>query len=322
VLTALDSAKQLGISTQLDVYDTKSRLSEVSRILSNNDFRDYDAVIGPFTADNFDRTAAALKGDNVPVIAAVTTPKKLYSNVFQTIPSSTFLRKLIIDQVKSDSIPRHIIIITDSKNKRIGDALKTEFSSAKQILSRKDEDGNDANYILIDDIELEIKEGLNLVFLETSNEGFVSNVTSMLSALNGLDVELEIEREIILMTTDKNKSFENSNVSNYDLSSLKFQFPSVHRPYNSDTRNSFVRSYKDKYGAEPNKYAVRGFDLAMDVLLRLATENDLYMASETDFETEYVENKFRYSKKLFGGYYNETGYILKYEDLKIVEVKQ
>ena len=41
-----------------------------------------------------------------------------------------------------------------------------------------------------------------------------------------------------------------------------------------------------------------------------------------DIETEYVENKFRYGKKMFGGYYNEAMYIVKFDNLRIVEVKQ
>ena len=57
-------------------------------------------------------------------------------------------------------------------------------------------------------------------------------------------------------------------------------------------------------------------------LLRLSTADDLYKASNSEVETEYVENKFRYSKKLFGGYYNESAYIVRYDGLKIVEVKQ
>ena len=89
-----------------------------------------------------------------------------------------------------------------------------------------------------------------------------------------------------------------------------------------DQSNSFVTDYKKKYGAAPNRYVTRGFDLTMDILLRLATAEDLYKASNSDIETEYIENKFRYSKKLFGGYYNEAAYIVRYEDLKIVEVKQ
>jgi hypothetical protein len=144
----------------------------------------------------------------------------------------------------------------------------------------------------------------------------------MINSFNGVDEELEIEREVILMTTNKNRAFEGINISNYDLSKLKFQYPSVNRSYDVDQSNSFVSGYKKKYGAPPNRYVTRGFDLTMDILLRLATAEDLYKASNSDIETEYIENKFRYSKKLFGGYYNEAAYIVRYEDLKIVEVKQ
>ena len=35
--------------------------------------------------------------------------------------------------------------------------------------------------------------------------------------------------------------------------------------------------------------------------------------------TEYTENKFQYAKKTFGGYYNQALYIVKYDDLKIIE---
>ena len=57
-------------------------------------------------------------------------------------------------------------------------------------------------------------------------------------------------------------------------------------------------------------------------MLRLASEDDLYKASVGGLETEYIENKFRYSKKLFGGYFNEAVYMLQYKDLTIEEVKQ
>ncbi len=322
VLMALDSAKQLGLSTKLDVFDTKGQINEVARILRANDFSDYDAVIGPFTSNNFERASAILKTDNVPIISPVTKPKALYSNVFQTIPSDELLYKKMVAFVKQDTLPSHMIIISDSKHRATSNALKAEFPRAKQIFSRKDEDGKEAYYIIIEDVEEQFKEGRNIVFLETSNEGFVSNVSSMINSFNGVDEELEIEREVILMTTNKNRAFEGLNISNYDLSKLKFQYPSVNRSYDVDQSNSFVSGYKKKYGAPPNRYVTRGFDLTMDILLRLATAEDLYKASNSDVETEYIENKFRYSKKLFGGYYNEAAYIVRYEDLKIVEVKQ
>ncbi len=324
VLMALDSAKQLGISTKLDVYDTRGQISRVTSILRNNEFSNYDAVIGPFTASNFERAASLLKGVNVPIISPVTKPKNLYSNVFQTIPSNELLRKKMIQFVKTstDTIPKHIFIISDSKHIAVSNLLKREFPSAKQIFSRKDEDGKDGYYILLEDIEEQFKEGLNIVFLETENEGFVSNVSSMINGFNGLDEELEIEREIILMTTNKSRAFEGENISNYDLSKLKFHYPSVNRAFDVEQSNSFVTRYKRVWKTEPNKYATRGFDLTMDILLRLSIDENLYKAANNDIETEYVENKFRYSKKMFGGYYNEAVYIVKYHELKIVEAKQ
>ncbi|NNF75770.1 MAG: LysM peptidoglycan-binding domain-containing protein [Flavobacteriaceae bacterium] len=324
VLMALDSASKLGISTKLDVFDTRARLNEVSKIINSNNFSEYDAVIGPFTSASFDRAAEALKRDNIPIFAAVTKPKNLYSNVYQTVPSDEFLRKKLIEFVKADTSEKNILIISDAKNKGLSNKLSQELTGTGQIFSRTNKEGRDAYYILADDIRNVLKKGKTFVFLETDNEGFVSNVTSILSALNGtvIDEDGVIQREIILMTTNRNRAFEGNNISNLDLSSLQFHFPSVNRSLDENGPSSFSEKYKREFRAEPNKYVLRGFDLTMDILLRLASEDDLYDASNSDIETEYVANKFRYSKKLFGGYYNESAYIVKYEDLRLVEVKQ
>ena len=313
VLLALDSAKHLGISTHLKVYDTRDQTAEITKILNANDFSQYDAVIGPLMSAQIERVASELKSDNVPVVLPFTTPKNLYSNVFQTIPSGELLAQSMINFVKTDTLIQHIIIISDQKNKTISNRLKSEFPTAKQIYSQKNKEGADAFYIPATALEDVFLEGENIVFLESDNEGFVSNVTSM---LNGLTTP---ESEIILMTTDKNKAFEGKEISNFHLSNLKFHFPSVYKACSTPAQNNFIKNYKKEYGVEPNKYAVRGFDLTLDVLLRLASEDDLYAASKSDVETEYVENKFRYSKKLFGGYFNEALYIVKYDNLSIIE---
>lgn len=316
-LMAIDSAKRLGISTHLKVFDTQNQSSEITSILSTNDFSEYDAVIGPLTPKNFDRVASELKGKNIPVLSPFTTPSHLYDNVFQTVPSSELLQETIIKFVKSDSLPKHMVIISDSKHKAVSDKLKAEFPSAKQLFSRKNKKGQEAFFIYQTDLENVFQKGKNIVFLETNNEGFASNVISM---INGMAVN---DIEIILMTTDKNKAFEGREISNYHLSNLKFHYPSINKTADiGSSRNAFIRAYRRAYNVSPNKYAVRGFDLTLDLLLRLASEEDLYKASSSDIETEYVENKFRYSKKLFGGYFNEAVYVVKYDNLTIVEAEK
>jgi len=331
VLIALDSAKQLGISTNLKVFDTENQMAQINSILNRNNFSNYDAVIGPLLVPNFERVASELRKDRVPVISPFTMPTHLYENVFQTIPSEELLEQTIINFVKADTAQKNIIIIADENHRDKSNRLKSEFPTAKQIFSKKNKEGKDQYYVILDEIKGQFREGNNVVFLETKNSGFVSNVTSMLNGLNGRNLAepkgegiavKPLIYDVVLYTTNKSSAFEDeTNVSNIHLSNLKFHYPSPNRSCDASTANSFVEKYKSIYGVTPSKYATRGFDLTFDLLLRLASGDDLYSVSQSDVETEYVENKFRYSKKMFGGFYNEAVYVVKYEDMAIVEAK-
>ncbi|MDB9754938.1 LysM peptidoglycan-binding domain-containing protein [Winogradskyella sp.] len=313
VTMALDSAKQLGISTNLKVFDTRYGISTIRDILDENDFSDYDAVIGPIKSDCFDRVASALKNDKIPVIAAMTMPKEVYKNVFQTIPESKLLRQAMLDFVKADSTKTKVVVIADQGHRSRSELLKKEFPTAKLIYSRKNKKGEDGFYLYPQDLENVFLAGKTIVFLETKSNSLASSVISM---LNALSVD---KTEIVLVTLDKNKAFEGKSIDNNDLSNLKFHYASVNKDFDETKSNSFVNSYKKVYGVSPNKYVARGFDITLDLLLRLALKDNLYEAAGNDIETEYVENKFRYNKSLFGGYVNEAVYIVKYDELRIVK---
>ena len=322
VLMAIDSAKHLGISTKLDVYDTRNSQSETLNILRGNSFAGVDAVIGPLMQKNFERAASELLDKNIPVVSPITKEVRLYDNVFQSRPSSELMQNKIIQFVKADTLIKRVYVVHDAKNLKTANHLKAKFPNAKLISSKKDKDGKDQNYVLLDDF-LENKEdkisifseGKNLVFLETTSTGLASNVTSILNSL------ITDKKEVILATTNKNGAFEGENISNVYLSNLQFHYPSMNKEYDESTSNSFISKYKKKYGITPNNYAVRGFDLTMDVLLRLSSSENLFESAKLESETEYTENKFLYKKKMFGGYYNNAAYIIKYNDLKIVEVE-
>ena len=70
-----------------------------------------------------------------------------------------------------------------------------------------------------------------------------------------------------------------------------------------------------------NRYAVRGFDLTFDLLLKLAYKNDLIDVSRFIGETEYSGNKFNYERKGVAGYYNQSSYIMMIDDLRIIELE-
>ena len=315
VLMALDSAKQLGISTDLNVFDTRYQLATTGKLLEDNDFSDYDAVIGPMDEKSFDRVALALKKYRVPVIAAMNKPREVYSNVFQTIPEEKLLRKAMIDFIKADSSKTNVVIISDHAHRASSEALKAEFLNSKLIFSRKNKKNpkEDGFFIYPTDLENVFTAVKTIVFLETGSNSFASSVISM---LNGL---IEDEIEIVLVTLNKNRAFEGKNIDNYHLSNLKFHYPSVNKDFDESKSNAFVSAYRKEYSVSPSKYVARGFDITLDILMRLASEDTLYEGSSNAIETEYVENKFRYNKSLFGGYINEAIYIVKYDDLRVVQ---
>ncbi len=322
VLMATDSLKKLGVSLKVDVYDTKSRISEVEQIIKDNDFETVDAVIGPLTSKTFEKAASELRNYHVPIVSPIGTDVKLYDNVFQSRASSDLIKSRVVNFVKADTLVTNIVVIADYKHMNPSNDLKKEFNAATQVFSRKDKKGVDKYFVGRTDIENALKPGKNMVFLETKDAGFVSNVTSILASLiqkEDRTTNTE-ERNIILVTSNFNKAFEGDEVSNEHLSKLQFCYATISKSY--DENNVFVKNYKRKYNITPNKRAVKGFDLTMDVVLRLVSSEDLFMSVTKVPVTEYVENKFAYKKKLFGGYFNDTVYLVKYDDLRIMEVKK
>ena len=319
VAVAIDSAKQLGISVNLDVFDTNAKALDVKTILNQTNFAKYDAILGPITSQNFELTANHVLSDSIPVISPFVRSKSNYLNLFQTIPEANWLRTKMVSYVKTDTIPHHTLIIYDSKSKTTANYLKTVFPSASLMPSKINKKGIEQFYLELKDVQKVLLSGRTIVFLESNNESFVSNVTSMLSSMNGITRgRRKIERDILLMTTTKNRAFEGLSVSNYDLSNLHFQYPSIN--YNMELSEGFQQKYLTKYGAFPNKYAIRGFDLTLDILLRLRKFGTLF-ESASNIQTSYIGNKFNYSKQPNGGYKNEAGFILKHQDLEIIKVQ-
>ncbi|NND63909.1 MAG: LysM peptidoglycan-binding domain-containing protein [Flavobacteriaceae bacterium] len=311
VLMASEFLKDKGISVELNVYDTEGSAAKTTAIISRNDFSSIDAVIGPLLSKNVERAASDLKSKDVPVFSPLSNRSiKLTSNLFQTLPPDSMLEKAMIEYLKENSEGKNVIVICDGKKAKQKTALMEAIPEAISIAPRE------KGFLYVVDIEEKIdKTRENWVILESEDPVILSNVIGL---LNGMPETHQIR----LFTTDKNENYDYHDVSNVHLANLDFTFPSISRTYNFDEKNAFLVSYKNKYGVLPNRFAVRGFDLTYDILLRLASSGNVYDASNNDYETEYVENKFNYQKKMFSGYRNNAFYILKFnKDLQLEVVK-
>ena len=312
-LMAAEFAKDKGISVQLNVFDTEASHAKVSSIISGNNIESMDAVIGPLLSNNVEKAAARLKDGGVPVFSPLSNRDiKISPNVFQTLPSDALLEDTMITWLQQHAEGKNIMLISDAKRKSQKDKILAALPQVKVVTPRE------KGFLYVGDIDKHMARGTadNWVIVETVDPVILSNVVTL---LNGMPKDYRVR----MFTLEKNKTYDFDDISNMSLAKLNFTFPSVNKSYDYDEKNPFLISYKNKYGVLPNKYAVRGFDVTYDVLLRLALEgDDLYETSNSGFETEYIENKFQYTKKMLSGYQNRAAYILKYnQDLKLDVVK-
>lgn len=308
VLMAVDKAKSMGISTNLKVYDTKQNENEVANIINANNFSNVDAVIGPLLQKTSESAASRLESKNIPVINPLSNRSmRGYANLFQSNPGDELTKKAMLDYLSRNAPGKNVIIIADGKFFQIKSELNSVIPSARNI-------NPSSNFVSEATLAGMMTGGENWVILESDNINLVSSVTS---ALN----RLARSRNITLLTTNKNSAYESDIISNNHLGKLKFRYPSVDKEYDSEVSEDFIEDYKTRFNIEPNKYALRGYDLTMDVLLRLASSKDLYESFEKyPGYTEYYESKFHYMLNAGGGYTNDAIYILQLnEDLTISE---
>ena len=308
---AVDSIASYGIPVQMNVFDTNnSSEADIYEIVNTNDLKNYDLVIGPLTAKAFNYTSKLLK--NEPVLLASPLSKVNYAdNVINTITEDDILFERIVSFVESDTTLNKKYIISDSDNLITSNKLKERFKNATQFYSTVNDSGVDTKSLVLDDLDSTFVDKKNIIFLETKDQGFVSNVTSILNSFVNDTVQIS------LYTTSSNKAFSGNNISNYNLSNLNFHYPSVNKPLDFKLYSSFIKNFSNIYNFIPNKYVIRGYDLVLDLLFRLSSDEINFNGSNF-IETEHIENKFKYFKNKDSlGYRNLSTFIIKYENLEL-----
>ena len=234
---AIDSITSYGIPVQMNVFDiNNSSEADIYEIINNNDIKNYDLVIGPLTPKAFNYTSKLLK--NEPVLLVSPLSKVTYSNnVINTITEDDILYERIVSFVESDTTLSKKYIISDSENLITSNKLKERFKNATQFYSTINESGVDTKSLVLDDLDSTFVDKKNIIFLETKDQGFVSNVTSILNSFVNDSIQIS------LYTTSSNKAFSGNNISNYNLSNLKFHYPSINKPLDFKLYSNFKASF-------------------------------------------------------------------------------
>lgn len=307
---AIDSAKQLGLSIDVSVFDSQEtkNASNVAAIIKENNLENADAIIGPFYQNNVEKTAELLTLNQVPVISPLSKDMaKPYANLYQTIPTAAAIKNAMFDYMRSKD--GNIVAVVDKKKESVIQYIKENQKDVR--FSTLNANGT----LSAENLKsLLVKDKINYVVMETGNTSMIkATIATMLSAMATYKVQLVI--------LEPNETLDTDEINFVNLTKLKMMYPSMTRDNESAEALQFENSFRKINKIFPSTFATRGFDITFDTMMRLS-QGKTYQETADAMATEQVDNKFEYYKKPDGGYTNKGVYILYYDtDLTIKEAK-
>jgi ABC-type branched-subunit amino acid transport system substrate-binding protein len=289
----------------LDSQETKSS-SNVAALVQQNNLASMDAIIGPFYQSNVEKLAELVEPTKTPVISPLSKEMgKKFTNLYQSMPSLEQMRGSIFQYMKAKG--GNIIAIVDAKKGSVKQYIQEMQSDTKLVgLTAK-------GSFVTDSLRVHLqKDKMNYVLLASESTGMILSITNaMLAAQKDYQVQL------VIMEPNETLDFEEISLTR--LTKLKLLYPSLSRPNETVEANQFDAKYKKLNKIIPNQYAIRGFDVTFDTLLRLSQEKTFEETIQTA-ASEQIENKFDYNQNTTYGYSNNGIYILYYDaDLTIKE---
>ncbi|SCY88674.1 PBP1 and LysM peptidoglycan-binding domain-containing protein [Flavobacterium caeni] len=308
-LMAIDSAKAIGLNIDVKIFDSEeSKLSSnVAAVIEKNNVAKADAVIGPFYQQYVEKVAEMLQGANVPVISPLSKETgKPFPNLYQAMPPSDFTKGAMMDFLRQKA--GNVLVVSDPKRQSNKEFITKNYAEAKFVTV------SETGAVDMENLKsLLVKDKVNYVVLDTEKTGMIlSSTNTLLAEMPNFQIQIAI--------IEPNETLDFEEVSMKRLTLLKLLYPSLTYENNTPEGQLFENSYKNKNKIFPSQFAVRGFDVTFDTMLRLSQGKTFAESADQD-KTQQVESKFEYAKKPGDGYTNKGVYILEYqEDLSVKQV--
>ena len=311
VRMALEVLAEKGVATELQVFDTQNKRAKLKQLVQTSELTAQDLLVGPLIPRNFDFISAQGRLRKIPKVAPLSYKKvQMRANVYQSIPPKQILRERMLshlDNVLTEE--ENVVVVADSLNRDIEKILMERYPYAIRF---RPEQGGYLDSELMDSLLLDSIP--NKIILESENFSLISSISSQLSG------KITPSRPIQLFTTFRGTAYENPNSPNATFGSLGFTFTSGYHPKVFD-EGEMPDRFLNRFGMYPSKEAKRGYDLMLDLLLRITRTGDL-REGITLGETDYVESRFDYQLLPNGAAVNQGVYLLQHQDDSIILLKK
>ena len=330
---AIDSLRNQGVAIEFTAYDTGDRKSnQINNIISENNLNDNDVIIGPLYSEEVTTVASNV---SIPVVYPVYSNDQsnfTASNIVKTSPEKKVFReeleRYIIENfnktdslIARDSIVKPMDFFKKGNIIIVGNDDVASVQTSKIIQSNLNF-GTAAVVNIIQPEEGYIAKTRFLELLKPNEENWVIIATDdtiiVSDAINSL-ISLPEETTVKVFTFDKGSVYDK--IDNRKLAKIGFTYVSDDFiDENAANSRIFNNQYQKKNNTLPSFYATKGFDITYDVLIRLASGNDLKSTLDAGISRR-IETKFDYRNSSYISE-NKGLFIVQYnKDLTLTRLK-
>ena len=334
ILVAVDSLRSLGLTVELDVFDTGADTTGLHRLIHSGSLDGADLIIGPVFSYHIEQIAGWAAERDIPIVSPVTLRNRDITlnkpALYRVFPSESVVREIMARELKSHPDSKVIFLHSDSSMydpatsalwRRVTEATGSDTVYAEERLVAHHYTGVTQNrnvYGNVSTLESLLDQAReNIIVLATTQTPIVSSVFSALHSLKKrYDIKVLGYPEIRGLETIDLKYY-------YDLELL---IPAEsYVDFMSPATQSFSSLFMKKFRTEPmaESFAWRGFDIAWYFIGGIAyrgkeflrdpgTFNPALLSLEPDFRRDSRQN----------GYENRGIFILHYHSDMTIEIKR
>lgn len=301
---AIDSAKSLNLNFDVTLIKkniAKSQINIESAHAKN-------ALLVPFL-ENSSNYPNIISNETVSIIDIESNiSSNLENRIYKSIASNNLQKTSTLNYLIKQNY--NVIVVSELEKSRNKDLILNTIPDAKYL--KVDNAGFFESNALQDELS---QEKINYIVLDSEKTiVFLNSTTALMSKLSNYNIQLVLLESALLP--------KQSEVSDMRYRVLKLIFPSITNPNNTNRVSKFEIDYKSIFDEKPSRHSVLGFDVTLDILLRLSQNAPFEDAIDT-IVSEHSSLKFDYQKTSDSNYSNTGIYLMQYNsDEGIIELKQ
>lgn len=326
-ILAADSLAKAGLDVEIYIYDTQKDTLKIQKHLDKQEFQNIDLVVGSFFPKTINYLASYCKENNIPmVIPFKANSKVLYQNpnIFKATTSNLGLAEGIGKYVANKMSHYKVFMVKPTQKsdlvlyEKVMDAYNTDIKTVDSPMSSKivvlnigDSGGRDINVRLR-------KDTVNVIIVPSTDVKFVTDIFIRLNNVLNLNTYSKNMSVVVFGLEDWNK------MNDIDLKHrvrLK-QCYATYRftDYESSKTTTLIKSYRKKYGTDPDVFGIQGFDVGYYFLSALYLYGENFTSYIDEYKLETIQNDFLFKNNTTGdGIENSSIKIIQYSnyDLKL-----